>query len=278
MDALIKLKKIDRRYIFLLVACAVIVPLVFPVALDVEVSSQVRKVHDFIEKLPEGSLVWMGFDYWTTTLAECDPSALAVARHCFSRKLRIVALSVVADGLFLSQKVLTKAASEYRKEYGKDYAILGYWPGAGVAILTACQNLRAGPANDVFGTPVESLPIMKDARSCKDFKLLFEVSDSSSFNQYVTIAATKFQVPMAGGTTAVSVPDLSPYVNSGQLLGLLGGMRGAAEYEKLIDRRDLASKGLVAQSVAHFLAAFLIILANVIYFAERRRARQGRKA
>jgi hypothetical protein len=275
METLIKLKKIDRRIIFLLVAAAVALPLLFPSVMDVEVSSQVRKINRFIDELPERSLVWMGFDYWTTTLAECDPSALAVARHCFSKNLRIVALSVVADGVFLSQKIMKKAAQESGKTYGVDYAVLGYRAGGGVAILAACQDLRAGSTKDVFGAEIESLPIMRQARSAKDFGLIFEISDNSAFNQYVTIAATKFQVPMAGATTAVSVPDLSPYVNSGQLIGLLGGMRGAAEYEKLIAKPDLASRGLVAQSTAHLLTACLIVLANLIFFLERRRLGRG---
>ena len=67
-----------------------------------------------------------------------------------------------------------------------------------------------------------------------------------------------------------------------QLPGLLGAIKGAAEYEKLVMDRyggdDPDPKYLEAlrrmgpQLVAHLLIIILIVLANVVYFAERRRA------
>ena len=41
-------------------------------------------------------------------------------------------------------------------------------------------------------------------------------------------------------------PDLYPFLDSGQLKGLLGGLAGAAEYETLIDRSGQATKGMSA--------------------------------
>ncbi len=40
-----------------------------------------------------------------------------------------------------------------------------------------------------------------------------------------------YKVPVAGGVTAVSIPGRMPYLQSGQLSGILAGLRGAAEYE-----------------------------------------------
>ena len=51
--------------------------------------------------------------------------------------------------------------------------------------------------------------------------------------EWVQQVQARFHLPMVSGCTAVSAPEYYPYLQSGQLQGLLGGMAGAAEYEKL---------------------------------------------
>ena len=73
---------------------------------------------------------------------------------------------------------------------------------------------------------------------------------------------------------------LYPYIPN-QLPGLLGAIKGAAEYEKLVidkyggndpDPKYLEAKRRMGpQLVAHLLIIILIILANYIYFVERKR-------
>ena len=41
-------------------------------------------------------------------------------------------------------------------------------------------------------------------------------------------------IPLSSGCTSIMVTDAIPYVESGQLKGILAGMPGAAEYEKLV--------------------------------------------
>ena len=76
------------------------------------------------------------------------------------------------------------------------------------------------------------------------------------------------------GVTAVMAPKLYSFVESGQMTGLLGGMRGAAEYEALAGHPDLAVLGMNAQSLVHILVIVLIILGNIAFFTSRR---QGKK-
>ncbi|MGH2668986.1 MAG: hypothetical protein ACRDH5_07710, partial [bacterium] len=72
------------------------------------------------------------------------------------------------------------------------------------------------------------------------------------------------------GCTAVSAPEYYPYLQSGQLQGLLGGMAGAAEYEKARNEKGLATKGMDAQSLAHIFVAFCIVLGNVVQRVTRK--------
>ena len=70
-------------------------------------------------------------------------------------------------------------------------------------------------------------------------------------------------------------PKFYAYVSSGQFVGLLGGMRGAAEYEILIGEEADAVTGMQAQSLVHLLIIALVILGNVGFFLGRGRIRKG---
>jgi hypothetical protein len=52
---------------------------------------------------------------------------------------------------------------------------------------------------------------------------------------WITYARPKYGLNVAVGVTAVMAADMYPYLQSGQLVGMLSGLKGAAEYEKLVD-------------------------------------------
>ena len=62
---------------------------------------------------------------------------------------------------------------------------------------------------------------------------------------------------------------------TGVCLGVVcwGGLRGAADYESLVEIPGTATRGMVAQSVAHVLVIVLIIVANVRFLLQRRAGR-----
>jgi hypothetical protein len=60
-------------------------------------------------------------------------------------------------------------------------------------------------------------------------------------------------------------------MNSGQLVGLLGGLKGAAEYETLVNRRGRGLTGMDSQSIVHVLLVLFIILGNVILIHQKRK-------
>ncbi len=50
----------------------------------------------------------------------------------------------------------------------------------------------------------------------------------------------------------------------------MGGLKGAAEYEKLSGYEDgFAQKGMDAQSVVHAVITLFIIFSNVVYFIDK---------
>ena len=89
--------------------------------------------------------------------------------------------------------------------------------------------------------------------------------------EWVQQVQARFHLPMIAGVTAVSAPEYYPYLQARQLLGLLGGMAGAAEYEKARHEHGKATRGMDAQSMAHFFVAFCILLGNLVQWTKGRR-------
>ena len=52
--------------------------------------------------------------------------------------------------------------------------------------------------------------------------------------EWYVFGKDKYKFELGGGCTGVMAPGLYPLLRSGQINGLIGGLRGAAEYETLI--------------------------------------------
>jgi hypothetical protein len=81
----------------------------------------------------------------------------------------------------------------------------------------------------------------------------------------------KYKFELGGGCTAVAAPGIYPLLQTGQINGLIGGLRGAAEYETLLERKGKATSGMDAQSATHFMIILLILACNLFYFVTRRK-------
>ena len=76
---------------------------------------------------------------------------------------------------------------------------------------------------------------MKGIYNVEDFDFVFDFSAGVPGNaEWVQYACDPKNVPLSSGCTSIMVTDAIPYVESGQLQGILAGMPGAAEYEKLV--------------------------------------------
>jgi len=69
-------------------------------------------------------------------------------------------------------------------------------------------------------------------------------------------------------------PGYYPFLDSGQMKGMLVGAKGAAEMEVLVDRPAKASVIMNVQSWAHVLIIALIVLGNLGYLFARSRSRR----
>ena len=269
MSFLAGLRYMDRRWIFLGVGLLVLPPLLFSFHIaPVQPSNRARGFYDAIEKVPEGSVVLLPGDYDPGTAAENYPMHLAAARQLMRRNMKIIALALYPAGPPLTDQVLRIAGAEYHKTEGVDYVNLGYKVGNELVMSQMGQSIPKTFPVDNRGIPVNKIPVMKGIQNFQQIRLIVNVSAGyPGTKEWVQQVVSRYHVPMVAGVTAVSAPEYYPYLQAGQLHGLLGGMAGAAEYEILVGAPGLATRGMDAQSLAHLFIAFMIILGNLAFLA-----------
>src|SRR2546430_1916712 len=126
---------IHRRLIFLLIAAAVLLPLLRPFGLPIKISPEVRAVYDYIEALPERSVFLLSFDFDPSSKPELEPQAVALLRHAFRKNLRGIGMTHWLTGTGLGDDIFSRVAAETEKEGGKDYVFLGWSPGTGSLVI-----------------------------------------------------------------------------------------------------------------------------------------------
>ncbi len=269
------LADIDRRIIFVVIAVAVIVPLLVPLGMKVKVTPQTRQIYDEVQNLPAGSNILVAFDYDPAAAPEVHPMAIAFLRHCFEKKHKVIIIALWPQGAQMAVSAMAELTQDFDLTYGRDYVNLGYKPGGDIVIKSLGASFAEVFPRDMAGTPIANLPLMAKVHTLKDIDLVMDLSAGDpGIPAWVRVANALYQRKVAGGCTAVSAPQFFPYLQTGQLIGLLGGLKGAAEYETVIGFAGRASRRMDAQSIAHVVIILFIIFANLSYFIMRKRGQE----
>ncbi|MSQ47727.1 MAG: hypothetical protein EXR78_04940 [Deltaproteobacteria bacterium] len=266
-DFVLRLLRLDRRVIFLLIAVATLLPLLYPVSLPIRVSPEVQRVYDYMEKLPAGSLMLLSMDFEPGGKPELYPMAVALLRHAFQKNIKVLGMTLWPAGAGIAEIAFTEVAREKGKEKGVDYVFLGYAPGDASAVISMGQDFHAAFPADYYGTKTADIPLLQKVRSLRDMQYVMSLSVGfPGIDTWYVYGKEKYGFELGGGCTAVSAPRFYPLLDTGQINGLLGGLRGAAEYEVLLGVKGKAMAGMAAQSATHFVIIFLIIVCNALYF------------
>src|SRR5688572_28257771 len=285
------LRTLDRRWIFLLMFWSVLLPIYFIGVTGrtfPEVPSALAEAtFAEIDRLNPGDPVLLSFDFDPASAGELQPMATAFVRHCAEKGLKMYFMALWPVGPQMLQNTIDRVitADFPRLVYGQDYVNLGFKSGYEAVIKVITTNIRELYTTDARGTAIQDIPMMRDITSVQQMKLIINVSAGyAGVKEWVQYAATPYPSPrLVAGTTGVQAPLVYPYVPR-QLRGLLGAIKGAAEYEKLVidtyggpnpDPKYLEGlRRMGPQLVAHLLIIGLTLVANVLYFVDKRVARQ----
>ena len=284
-----RLTAIDRRIIYLVLAIVVVIPLISRSPERVRVMPPVEKLYNAVDVIPKDKVLIIDFGYAPQDMPELEPMGFALLRHAFEKRIKVLALCLYVQPLGLAQKALTQVTEEFNSVaqsnadsiiYGRDYVFLGWQPPPLIPMLGMGISITNVYPGDYYGNKTDTLPLMKHVKNYNDVALLVSLSAGSIPRSWIAYAQNRFGVAVAAGVTAVSAADFYQYYQTGQFTGLMAGMKGAAEYEELVETRlgieksRKASEALPSLTYGHLVMIVFIIIGNIGYFVQRKRRRK----
>lgn len=283
-----RLQRFDRRWIFLIMAIAIVVPLYVPIGLPIKARPMTKAAFNSVEELHAGDVVLVSMDLDPASTAELEPYYRAVILQLKRKNIKLVFTTLWYQAPPLVERWLRETVDVAIAPAGtpgydgppdrpyirnQDYVYLGFREGKQNIILGMGANLPGvfgGKTDD--GTPLADIPWLRAIHGLGDFKLLVLVSAGApGAKEYVQFAQNRYDLRMVAVTTAVSVTDLAPYYQAGQLLGVVAGLAGSAEYEVLVGKPSIGVQGADVLNTGHGVVIIAIVLGNLAYFASRRR-------
>lgn len=279
------LQNLDRRWIFLLMLLAVAVPILVNLHFPETTTDLSKAVFEEIEKLKPGDKILVSFDFDPGSEAELGPMATSIVHQCCEKKLKIYFMDLWPVGNSLIEESIRKVIlSDFPSMvYGQDYVNLGYKSGYEGVIKVIVTDLRGLYTTDSRGTGIDQIPMCQGITNIQSMKLIVSISAGyPGTKEWIQYAVSPYpdKLRIVSGCTGVQAPQLFPYI-PGQLPGLLVAIKGAAEYETLVNDKYSgphpdpkyreANRRMGPQLVAHLLMIALIIAGNILYFMQRRR-------
>jgi hypothetical protein len=209
----------------------------------------------------------------------------AIAEQAFRKKLRVIFVTLSQNGPGMADQAIRDISDSVKldKTYngvfypgreiinGIDYVFLGYKPYPALVILGMGQNFRIPFPSDYYGTPLDSIPMMKGVMNYDQVKCVVDFAAGNVADMWISYGQGRYNFPLALGMTGVMGADYYPYLNSGQIFGIMGGLLGAAQYEKLADNPGPAIDGMRIQVYAHIVIILFIIIGNIGFLVSRRK-------
>ncbi|HHY12180.1 MAG TPA: hypothetical protein GX529_06070 [Firmicutes bacterium] len=270
-----KLARMDRRIIYAVVFLSLSIPLIWPIGLGVTVGPETKELYNTVESLAPGSAVILSMDTSPGGYGELASGAAALLNHLSRQGIRVIGMGFFDTGPSLLETAF--GGSDFKnKQYGTDYVNLGYLAGSETAIARMAKDIPGSFPRDYRGNLTPELPAMEGISSAQDVALVITISSGTpGVPEWIRQVGDPMGVPIATAIVAVNVPNMTPYMQSGQLSGMIPSMKGAAGYESLMGTSGLGIRGMDAQSISHLTILALVLLGNVVYLGTKSGASRG---
>lgn len=279
-----KLQRIEPRFLYVVLIAMIVAPLLFPkFVLPIIPSHQTIQAYDTIDQVAQKSPGKIAIiDGWwaASTEGEQKWQTKAMLTQLMRDHIPFALISGDPQNGQLTRQLVDQLAPTYHYVYGVNWIDWGYKsPAAYPTLLKAMvQDIPGTLKEDYKGRPLSSFPFMRGVKNIYDVGVIIEITPSSTLDQILQLVQGVNHTPVVFVPTAVMAPESYPYLDSHQISGIVTGIKGAGDYEKLLGVRDFGTQASTALSMVYALIILLIIVGNVGYHAQRRSDREGRRA
>ena len=278
-----KAQTIDRRIIYAILIVFILIPLFNPsFKLPIIPSKQSQDFYETIQQVPPDKMVLISGQWSPSTRGENQWQTQALLIHVMQRHLKFGLISFDTQNNTVIQGMINALAPKYGYVEGRDYVNFGYKPYSVFpqTVQALATNVPGTLKKDRNGKDLATMPIMNGIHTIQDVGAVVEVTPAATAEYWMGLGGLKqanHNIPFLLATTAVGAPTYYPYLDAGQIQGMLTGVKGAGDYEYLLGTSTFGTRATGALSLVYALIIGLIALGNIGYYAgraaERRAAR-----
>jgi len=283
-----RIPQLDRRVLYLLLALVIAIPLLVSVPLPPpKITPPTKSFYDTLESVSEDpntkdKLVIISCNFGAGTLAENLSQLKATLNHVTSKRMKFAIFAFNdPQGRDLGGSTAQQIADKAGYKYGEDWVNWGYRPPQGIqSLMKAMVNdLHGALGTDVKGTKLSTIPIMAKYKKADDVGLIIEFAASDTLKYWIQFFQRAGSTPIATlfCPTSVMANEAYPMLETGQLQGMLVGLKGASEYETVMHRPGFATQASASLSYSHLLIILLIIIGNIGMIQDRKRQQGASK-
>jgi hypothetical protein len=274
--------EIDMRAVYLALFIVLIIPFLVRWRFPVYVSPETRAFYEAVERADDGKIVLLMSNWGPGTQGENDPQYRAIVKHLLRSRKRFALISLTDDPIpiAIADKITRDLIEEERKRssgfkwrYGVEWINLGYKPGPlGTTLQALSADIWKVATRDYTGKEISSFEIMKGLRTMADVRLFITCVAGREALDVIGIVKSRYrELEVVTATMSIVATSLYPYLDSGQLSGMLDGLRGANEYESMLDPSSPPSPRVNALTLGHLFLISLVILGNIGYMRAKGR-------
>ena len=255
-----------------MISLVVLTPAAAP-APDLVGSPAVEKFNRAIESIPEGSVVLIAADFEPGFQGEMRLASRGMIQRLITQKVRLALISSLPSGPVVAANLVSEAHSLLYPSISSGYLLkdqvinLGYLPGGIVSLqefaLQPQQAVRYGLNSARDGRVVWQNPALNSITQLTDFAAVIVLTDSLD-NGRAWIEQVQ---PTLGGkrpflvvASAQSAPWISPYVESGQVSGMLAGVPDAMVFQKDMNVPGIQPGIMYSLQAGSLIGVVLILL------------------
>ncbi|CAN5784059.1 hypothetical protein BH10CHL1_BH10CHL1_22790 [soil metagenome] len=232
----------------------------------------VAEAHTLVGNLPPNAPVLILWAYDPATADEMDLLALPLVTQLFERQTQPILVSLLPNGLATARRLFARATDDMlddpslQGQVARAHYIEGGFLAGGAAVLPLLgQNLRNGLVESTTGAS----PELAAALARPPALAIVIAAQAEDVQQWLELVQPLNQIPVVAFTSAGADAPLRPYLESGQLRGLVSGFDGAYTYQQLLTHplprgeETVYRLQLVFQNWGHLAFLLLIVLGNL---------------
>lgn len=267
-----KLTAIPREIVLGLVLIAMIIPTLNPLGLPIMTGQMARDWYNNVEDLPAGSVVLFDIGYGSGGYPSLGPANIAVFHQFFDKELKVIIMATALEGSMMYPLIMDAVQPESRHGavYGEDYVFLGYIAGGQTAMAGVLGDLPAIVSVDYEGTPIGQVAVLDGVSGAQDIDIVAYLTTAGGTSEgWVYQAYSAYGMDVLGGFLSMMTTSMKPYYDTGQLLGVIDGVKGAADMEFLTGYPGDAIQSSDVLSFSQTLVIIFIVIGNIAFWGSR---------